>query len=638
MSFKVKLRVAVALSLKARLRLAIVVLVTLVVVAMSLLYLYDFTRMSFGNASSRADLVADQIETYLVDHLSQQTAIRGLHPNSVQEWKDAWTGIVRDDPDVTGMLRRSLATAEVVLAIVVTDDHGKVLAASDPTLLNKTLAPAEDLDDVHKGWWFGALWDLMMRREDYLKTRPLGFEDTKQVLFKITVVIRSVLLRHNIQPAFNNLALAFGSSLFIAIFLGSVLPNLLLDPLQRVSRSIDLIRAGQFESVGRPRGESREFADVHSKLSLLGEQYRGAKQDALELRSNIEQLLQRLEESVLLFDHTGRLRMAGEAVEHMLDKTRAELAGRPYDEIFPPSTALGGIVGNALRHREAVRDQLVTIPRDGAAPVRLLVSVEVLGRGPGQDEMGTLVTLRDLESRRQLEHQLDVSTRLAAISRLTGGVAHEIKNPLNAMALHLEVLKSKLEGQQPEVDVITREIKRLDTVVKTFLNFNKPVELKARPIDLSDLVERVLALVAIDAQAKNIEIDTALQDKLWINGDPDLLLQAILNVINNGLEAMIHGGKLSLRTMSDGDECQLSISDAGPGIAPEIQERVFNLYFTTKERGSGIGLAMTFRVVQLHSGTIDFVSDLGKGTTFRLRFPRMVDYQGAVLASSITTS
>jgi len=638
MSFKVKLRIAIAMSLKARLRIAIVALVTLVVVGMSMLYLYDFTRMSFSTASGRADLIADQVEMYLVDYLTQQTAVRGLHPNSVEEWKSAWTGIVRDDPDVTGMLKRSLATAELVLAIVVTDEHGHVLAASDPTLLNQTMLPAEDLHDVQKGWWFGALWDLMMRREDYLTTRPIGFADTKQVLFKVTVVIRSVLLRHAIQPAFNNLALAFGASLFIAIFLGSVLPNLLLDPLQRVSRSIDLIRAGQFESVSQPRGESREFADVHSKLTLLGEQYRGAKQDALELRTNIEQLLLRLEESVLLFDNTGRLRMAGEPVEHMLDQTRAELAGRSYEEIFPPSTALGGVIGNALRNHEAVRDQLVTIPRDGAAPVRLLVSVEVLGRGPGQEEMGTLVTLRDLESRRQLEHQLDLATRLAAISRLTGGVAHEIKNPLNAMALHLEVLKGKLDGQQPEVEVITREIKRLDTVVKTFLNFNKPVELKARPIDLSELVEQVLALVAIDAQSKNIEIDTALQDKLWINGDRDLLLQAILNIVNNGLEAMVNGGRLSLRTMADGDECQIAISDAGPGIAPEIQDRVFHLYFTTKERGSGIGLAMTFRVVQLHSGTIDFVSELGKGTTFRLRFPRMVDYQGAVLASSVTTS
>ena len=150
-----------------------------------------------------------------------------------------------------------------------------------------------------------------------------------------------------------------------------------------------------------------------------------------------------------------------------------------------------------------------------------------------------LVTLRDIESRRQLEQQLDFSSRLAAISRLTGGVAHEIKNPLNAMALHLEVLKGKLDGQQPEIEVIGREIKRLDTVVKTFLNFNRPVDLNYKPIDFNDLVKQVLALVSVDANAKNVALKTdSAGGQLWINGDPDLLKQAILNVINNGMEAM----------------------------------------------------------------------------------------------------
>jgi signal transduction histidine kinase len=247
--------------------------------------------------------------------------------------------------------------------------------------------------------------------------------------------------------------------------------------------------------------------------------------------------------------------------------------------------------------------------------------------------------LRDLESRRQLEQQLDVSSRLAAISRLTGGVAHEIKNPLNAMALHLEVLKGRLNGQMngqyPELDVIGREIKRLDTVVKTFLNFNRPVELQYRPIDFNELVLQVLALISPAASAKNVGLKTVLDPgRLWINGDADLLKQAILNVINNGMEAMSGGGTLTTRTRSDGAQCQLTVVDDGPGIPVEVQPRVFQLYFTTKETGTGIGLATTFRIVQLHNGTIDFTSEPGKGTTFRMRFPTMADYQGEAFTSA----
>jgi signal transduction histidine kinase len=314
------------------------------------------------------------------------------------------------------------------------------------------------------------------------------------------------------------------------------------------------------------------------------------------------------------------------------------LIGRSLEEVFPDSTVLGSVIVNAVRARESVHNQPVTIPPEAGGAQRLLVSVEILRRSPSQEDIGTLITLRDVESRRQLEVQLGISSRLAAISRLTSGVAHEIKNPLNAMALHLEVLKGKLEIQEPELDVISREIKRLDNVVKTFLNFNKPVVLQARPIELNRVVEQVVALVLVEAQARNIEIESLLNGKLWINGDPDLLKQAILNVVNNGLEAMQDGGKLAVHTEWGGDECLLTIRDAGPGIAPEIQDRIFNLYFTTKEHGSGIGLATTFRVVQLHSGTIDFVSEQGKGTTFRLRFPGMMDYQGEAFTSATGTS
>ncbi len=631
------------MSLKARLRGAIVALVTAVVIVMSLLYLSDFTKASFSGASERADLVADQFRVYLENHLTLETAAHGIHPATPQEWEDTWTEIVRRDPDITEMLKATLAKADLALAILVTDDRGNILAATPLPHDNASagaFAGAEDIHAIQQRWWAANLWDLITRRENYVSTRPVGLEGSKHVLFNITVVVRSVLLKHSVQPALKSLLLAFALSLCVAIVLGAVLPNVILDPLQRVSQSIDLIRTGQFGAGTQPeRRESREFADVHSKLSLLDEQYRGAKQDASELRTNIEQLLQRLEEGVLLFDDTGRLLMAGEPAERMLGKPHAEMAGRTVQELFPAATILGEIIGSALRSGRSIEEQPVAVPRPGTAPLRLVVSVQLLRSRSGQEDMGTLITLRDVESRRQLEQQLDFSSRLAAISRLTGGVAHEIKNPLNAMALHLEVLKGKLDGQQPEIDVIGREIKRLDTVVKTFLNFNRPVDLNYKPIDLNELVKHVLALVSVDANAKNVALKTVLQaEKLWIQGDPDLLQQAILNVINNGLEAMMAGGTLTTRTINDGGQCQLSVSDAGPGIAPEIQPRVFQLYFTTKESGSGIGLATTYRVVQLHNGTIDFTSEPGKGTTFRLRFPRMVDYQGEVFTSATTGS
>ena len=628
------------MSIKARLRIAIVALVALVVFGMSALYLFAFTSTTFADASERADFIAKQVKNNLVDHLQRETAARGLKPASLEESRLAWTEIIRGDPKVTDMLKRAWGDETLVADILVTDEKGRVLAAAGPTKLGAKIERVHDFEELKVRNWIENLRDLMTRREDYSTTLPIGISGKNQqvVLFNITVLIKSVFLKNNVYPTLKALALAFGAALFIAIFLGSVLPSVMLDPLERVGRSIDMIRAGQFDTAILPLREASEFAAVHSKLSLLGEQYRGARQDALELRSNVEQLLQKLEEAVLFFDNTGRLMMAGEAAERMLGKSHDQMIATGLDELFPPSTVLGGVIGNAVKTRQSVHSQPVTISRDGSSNVRLLVSVEVLRKSPGEDEMGTLVKLRDVDSRRQLERQLDVSSRLAAISRLTGGVAHEIKNPLNAMALHLEILRSRLDTEQPEVDVIAREIKRLDNVVKTFLNFNRPIELQARPLDLDEVVQQVLALVSVDAEAKNIQIETQLTGKLWLNGDPDLLQQAILNVVNNGLEAMSEGGKLEIRTEWIADECQIRVTDAGSGIAPEIQEKIFNLYFTTKQQGSGIGLATTFRVVQLHSGTIDFVSEPGRGTTFRLRFPGMADYHGEARTSATGTS
>ena len=634
------------MSIKARLRIAIVALVALVVFGMSALYLFAFTSTTFADASERADFIAKQVKNNLVDHLQRETAARGLQPASIEESRLAWTEIIRGDPKVTDMLKRAWGDETLVADILVTDEKGRVLAAAGPTKLGAKIERVHDFEELKVRNWIENLRDLMTRREDYSTTRPIGISGKNQpvVLFNITVLIKSVFLRNNVYPTLKALAVAFGAALFIAIFLGSVLPSVMLDPLERVGRSIDRIRAGQFDSAPLPiHREATEFAAVHSKLSLLDEQFRGARKDALELRSNVEQLLQKLEEAVLFFDNTGRLMMAGDAAERILGKSHDQMIGQGLDELFPPSTVLGEVIGNALQTRQSVHGQPVTISRDGSgldgsSKVRLLVSVEVFQKGPGQDQMGTLVKLRDVDSRRQLERQLDVSSRLAAISRLTGGVAHEIKNPLNAMALHLEVLRSRLDTEQPEVDVIAREIKRLDNVVKTFLNFNRPIELQARPLDLNQVVQQVLALVSVDAEAKNIQIETELTDKLWLNGDPDLLKQAILNVVNNGLEAMSEGGKLVIRTEWIADECQIRVTDAGSGIAPEIQEKIFNLYFTTKQQGSGIGLATTFRVVQLHSGTIDFVSEPGRGTTFRLRFPGMADYHGEARTSATGTS
>jgi K+-sensing histidine kinase KdpD len=240
--------------------------------------------------------------------------------------------------------------------------------------------------------------------------------------------------------------------------------------------------------------------------------------------------------------------------------------------------------------------------------------------------LGALVTLHDLESVEEIESELELSRRMAAIGRLTSGVGHEVKNPINAIVVHLELLKTKLgDASAPAVrhlEVIDAEIHRLDRVVQTLVDFSRPVELRLREQDLRPVIGDVLALAAEELSTHKVTLVSRLPSKpLVANIDADLLKQAVLNVIQNGAQAMPQGGRLEVILEEDGKTAVLRVSDEGPGIPEEIREKIFDLYFTTKSGGSGIGLAMTYRILQLHHGSVEVQSEVGRGAEFLLRIP-----------------
>ncbi len=613
------------MSLKTRLSLLIVVLVTLIVIALSALYLHSVASSRFGDLQERATTAALQVQSLLIQRISERTASQPP-PADFEGTKSLWSRIVREDAELAGLLKDTMASSRTILEIGIAGADGDVLASSNPSSVGKALRALPSLAQWARLSPWEQLAGVFGQRQDYEVTIPLGVEGHDATIFRIQVVLSSVLLRNALMPQVNHLAKLVVLSLLAAILLAVAVSNLAFRPLARIGETIDRIARGEFmREPGPPGKEAKEYAEVQSKLSVLGQQYRGAKEDAVELRGNIEQLLDRLEGAVLLFDKGDRLIMAGRGAEGILDSGRWELMGRSLDDLFPGSTPLGAAVQGAVHFRRSLKDHPLTLDREGRPSTHLLVNVELLEGFPNRERLGTLVTLRDAESRRQLESQLDVSTRLAAIGRLTGGVAHEIKNPLNAMALHLEVLKAKLADQEPdlqrEIQIIGAEIARLNRVVKTFLDFNRPVELKLREVDLAGIAREVANLVQVQARNNRVEVVADAQPGNFIRGDRDLIKQAVLNVVVNAVEAMPDGGEVSIRLERKAGECVLSVADRGPGIPPEIHEKIFNLYFTTKGKGSGIGLAMTFRVVQLHNGTIDFASEPGRGTTFLLRFP-----------------
>ena len=244
-----------------------------------------------------------------------------------------------------------------------------------------------------------------------------------------------------------------------------------------------------------------------------------------------------------------------------------------------------------------------------------------------------MILFKDLGSLKTLRSLISYSAKLAALGRLTSGVAHEVKNPLNAMMIHLELLKGKLAGSPEEVqeslEVIGSEIRRLDRVMQGFLKFMRPHELSLKLVDLNGLLQEVVALLKTEWKKTGVQFELDLDSSLLtVTADEDLLRQLFLNIVLNACQAMPAGGTVSIvteRVKSQEEFVTVRIMDQGIGIPAEDLEKIFKLYYTTKPEGNGIGLSLVYRIVQMHDGTIEVFSEVGRGTTMVVRLPAKED-------------
>jgi signal transduction histidine kinase len=443
--------------------------------------------------------------------------------------------------------------------------------------------------------------------------------------------------------------------------------------LSRLGRGELDVRLDLREQEFRDLGMS--FEAVSAQLATLGRQSAQSKDDPHTVRpgggADFESVMENLEDAVALFSPSGDLIFSNAAMralnftslpaEHLarqlLDRT---LAGRksqgpvsvsfrsddrryaPPDGRTPPDPRLPLPERPQADARNAPADARDT-PSHEPELERLLMchAIEDMnGRF-----LGAMLVARNLAYLSQVHSTLNYSHKLAALGRLMAGVAHEVKNPLNAMTIHLELLKQKLgavrepvtvaagagPGAAPKtvdlskhVNIIGSEIRRLDEVVGGFLKFARPDELKLQPVQLGSLISEVVTTVGPEAERRGIIIKTECGPGLpEINADPGMLSQALLNLAINACQAMSDGGTLRFGCRAAARRrVEVDVEDTGVGIPPEHLSRIFDLYFTTKEKGSGIGLSMVYRIVQLHDGEVEVQSTPGHGTRFRLLFPQ----------------
>jgi signal transduction histidine kinase len=630
-------------SLKAKL-IGLISLLLVVVLAISMVYLRSFVHQTLRDAEKRDQIFLDATSSLVQAVPRTMRLPPGTNREDIDRIGSQVQQALRDDPRLSSEMQLAVAFAPSVDYIAVTDPQGFILAHNNPDQIGngQKLPPARPLGELLDAGPFQQLLILGMVAPAILRIVPAAiypglhaihgqpqvFEITEQLnmlgrpLCTVRVGTSTVFLAAQITPHVQRAWNLAGVAVLVVALLAALQYYLVLGPLKTISTEVDRMARGELTQPVKLK-RSDEWGILSSKLNLLGEQIRGEKAAFIALKGNLDQLFSNLMDGLLLFDGQDRLALATPAVARFLGRPTEEILHHSADELFSGGGPLERRLRQAFRSREPLAWQTVEVPEE-AETQRVSVSVQFVREQ--ERNVATLVTLRDASTRAQLQDQLDVAAKLAALGRLTSGVAHEVKNPLNAMVLQLEILKAKLgpEGEEvePQLQILSSEIRRLDRVVKTFLDFARPVELRPTATDLETLVREVFTLAEPHARTNKVQLILEPNGTLpAVRLDPDLMKQALLNLVLNGCQAMPSGGQLKVAPHLLPRTVELEIADQGVGIPPEARPKIFSLYFTTKPNGTGVGLAMTYRIIQLHNGSIDFSSELDRGTTFRVSLP-----------------
>jgi signal transduction histidine kinase len=601
----------VKVRLKTKLVLAINGMVLVLVALFCYVYISHRVRQTIAEANNRAEFIAQEIEDS-AHEATQDLGRANIDLNDPELVQKALEDRLQNDKGLNTLLQTILAYSKTTYDAGIADLHGKAIVHTDPAVAGTPLEPRENFDKV-----IGATF---LRQLELIYGRPRVFDyqlpiqrGEMQKFGNIRVGISNVFLRNEVQPQLKRALELTAIAALMSLALAAGVSNLALRPLEVIGRRLDQMTAEVPDAQPPPPDSRRvdEFGLVNTKIDRLGRQIRDVKEVFSTLKGNLDQIMGTLQDGLVL---------VSASAERFIDRPGEQILGMVVDHIFTDATKLGRIVLDAFALHQAIPQREIELENGR----RIQIALDFIGeRG---ERIGALLAMRDVESVRRIENEIELSSRLAAIGRLTSGVAHEVKNPINAIVVHLELLREKMREVDPNtrrhMEIIGSEIHRLDRVVQTLVDFNRPVELRLSTFDLRKLVDDVAMLAAPEASRRGVEVKTQIApDAMPVNADNDLVKQALLNVVLNGVQAMENGGILTIAAARDDGSAAIEVRDQGAGIPSEIREKVFNLFFTTRESGSGIGLAMSYRVLQMHGGSLGFTTEVGSGTTFRLLLP-----------------
>ena len=596
--------------------LVITLMVTVMVTAFSYLYLSQILRLRIANAYETATSLTHQL-AYAAGNTVPDFGSTNIDTNDPVALKRALTEYVQTDTDLNNLLQSDPGDWRYIYDVAIVDVNGKALLHTNANLQGKVIEPRPDFDRVVHANFREQIRLVFSPAAVYDVTYPLQLNGAP--FGTIRIGVQTIFLKSEVQTRLIRALYVSGALIILSFLLAAGISNIALGPLKEISRNLDSVSAGEAD-LQSSESEHDEYGLVTLKIANLGRQIRDSKEIFSALKDNVDQLMSKLQDGLMLFSRDSRVVLVSAPVEAFLGRPRGELLGRSVQEVFARNSLLGAALLDAFERRRTMSQREF----DAAGGKRVQVSLDFVQEKNSQ--IGALLIMRDTEPVRRIGDEIEMSRRLSASSRVTRGVAHEVKNPINAIVLHLQLLQNKLAQQEPDtrrhMDIIDKEIRRLDRVVQTLVDFTRPRDLHLEEIDLRRLLEDVAQLAGPDAEQHGVTIDLHMpEQKVPVKVDIDLMKQAILNVVINGVQAMPQGGPLTISARRQNSIAMAEVHDQGKGIPKELHDKVFELYFTTKKEGSGIGLAQTYQILQWHYGSVDFESGETTGTKFRFQIP-----------------
>ncbi len=592
-------------------------MVAALVTGASYLYISQILRQGINSAHDTASYLTSQL-AFLASNAAPDLSSTRIDTNNPEALRRGISYYLGTDRDLNTMLESVVGSWPTIYDAAILDADGKALLDTDPQLVGKTIEERPDFSTLQNAGFRRKLRLVYHAPTVYDVHIPLLLN--AQMFGSIHVGVSTVFLRNELTPRLQRALTLSAVAVLCSLMLAALLSHIALGPLEHINRSLDSMAEADGSALKDQDGGVDEYGQVSMKIATLGRQMRDTREIFSALKNNVDQIMSSLQDGLMLFTRDSRVVLVSAAIESFLGRSRRELLGRTASEIFSSESTMGSLMLDAfrLRHNVAQREMEASNGR------RVQVSLDFIQERGTQ--IGALLTMRDAESVRRIEDEIELSRRISASGRVTRGVAHEVKNPINAIVLHLQLLRNKLQDVDPatsrHVDIIDSEIHRLDRVVQILVDFTRPRDLHLEETDLRSVLEEVAVLAAPDAEQHGVNLVRELPpDPIPVKIDADFIKQAILNVVLNGVQSMPDGGNLAITAHRNEDAVITEVRDQGTGIPVAVQDKIFELYFTTKKTGSGIGLAQTYQIMMWHYGSVDFESEEGKGTTFRLRLP-----------------